>query len=86
MDVLHRFCMVVAGVCLVAITLIIPWGVFMRYVLNSALVLAGAGGGAADDLFSFLGGAAVLPREPAHRRRRHPDDAARARRAPRSAG
>ena len=36
MDVLHRFCMVVAGFCLVAITLIIPWGVFTRYVLNSA--------------------------------------------------
>ncbi len=36
MDVLHRFCMVVAGCCLVIITLIIPWGVFTRYVLNSA--------------------------------------------------
>ena len=36
MDVLHRFCMVVAGACLVTITLIIPWGVFTRYVLNSA--------------------------------------------------
>lgn len=36
MDVLHRFCMVVAGSCLVIITLIIPWGVFTRYVLNSA--------------------------------------------------
>jgi len=36
MDVLHRFCMIVAGFCLVAITLMIPWGVFTRYVLNSA--------------------------------------------------
>ena len=36
MDLLHRFCMVVAGLCLVLITLIIPWGVFTRYVLNSA--------------------------------------------------
>jgi TRAP-type C4-dicarboxylate transport system permease small subunit len=36
MDLLHRFCMVVAGVCLVVITLIIPWGVFTRYVLNAA--------------------------------------------------
>jgi TRAP-type C4-dicarboxylate transport system permease small subunit len=36
MDGLHRFCMVVAGFCLVVITLIIPWGVFTRYVLNSA--------------------------------------------------
>ena len=28
--------MIVAGFCLVAITLMIPWGVFTRYVLNSA--------------------------------------------------
>ena len=34
MEVLHRLCMFVAGVCLVVITLIIPWGVFTRYVLN----------------------------------------------------
>lgn len=36
MDALHRMCLVIAGVCLVAITIIIPWGVFTRYVLNSA--------------------------------------------------
>lgn len=36
MDAVHRFCIVVAGACLVAITLMIPWGVFTRYVLNSA--------------------------------------------------
>ena len=36
MDVLHRVCMIIAGFCLVAITLMIPWGVFTRYVLNSA--------------------------------------------------
>ena len=36
MDELHRGCMVIAGLCLVIITLIIPWGVFTRYVLNSA--------------------------------------------------
>ena len=29
-------CMIIAGTCLVLITLIIPWGVFTRYVLNSA--------------------------------------------------
>lgn len=34
MDALHRVCMVVAGACLVIITLIIPWGVFTRYMLN----------------------------------------------------
>lgn len=36
MDVIHRICLVIAGVCLVVISLIIPWGVFTRYVLNSA--------------------------------------------------
>ena len=34
MDALHRLCLVAAGSCLVVITLIIPWGVFTRYVLN----------------------------------------------------
>jgi TRAP-type C4-dicarboxylate transport system permease small subunit len=36
MDVIHRACLFVAGACLVTITLIIPYGVFTRYVLNSA--------------------------------------------------
>ena len=36
MDVLHRACVIVAGTCLVIITIIIPYGVFTRYVLNSA--------------------------------------------------
>jgi TRAP-type C4-dicarboxylate transport system permease small subunit len=36
MDVLHRACVFTAGACLVVITLIIPYGVFCRYVLNSA--------------------------------------------------
>ncbi len=36
MDALHRACLFVAGACIVIITIIIPWGVFTRYVLNSA--------------------------------------------------
>ena len=36
MDAIHRACLFVAGVCLVVIVLIIPYGVFTRYVLNSA--------------------------------------------------
>jgi TRAP-type C4-dicarboxylate transport system permease small subunit len=36
MDSLHRACVVIAGASLVAITIIIPWGVFTRFVLNSA--------------------------------------------------
>lgn len=36
MDALHRVCVVAAGVALVVISIIIPYGVFTRYVLNSA--------------------------------------------------
>ena len=36
MDAIHNACLVVAGCCLVIITIIIPYGVFTRYVLNSA--------------------------------------------------
>jgi TRAP-type C4-dicarboxylate transport system permease small subunit len=36
MDAIHRACLFIAGACLVIITLIVPWGVFTRYVLNSA--------------------------------------------------
>jgi TRAP-type C4-dicarboxylate transport system permease small subunit len=36
MDVFHRACVIGAGTCLIVITLIIPYGVFCRYVLNSA--------------------------------------------------
>src|SRR5689334_23967192 len=36
MDGLHRICLIIASACLITITLIIPYGVFTRYVLNSA--------------------------------------------------
>ena len=36
MDAIHGACVFVAGACLVIITLIVPSGVFTRYVLNSA--------------------------------------------------
>ena len=36
MDAVHRACLFVAGSCLVIITVIIPYGVFCRYALNSA--------------------------------------------------
>jgi TRAP-type C4-dicarboxylate transport system permease small subunit len=36
MDAIHSACLFVAGCCLVVITIIIPYGVFTRYVLNSA--------------------------------------------------
>src|SRR5262245_66235443 len=36
MDAAHAGCLFVAGACIVLITLIVPYGVFTRYVLNSA--------------------------------------------------
>lgn len=36
MDAINHACLFIAGCCLVIITIIIPWGVFTRYVLNSA--------------------------------------------------
>ena len=36
MDALHRACVFFAGVAIVIISIIIPYGVFTRYVLNSA--------------------------------------------------
>ena len=86
MDVLHRFCMIVAGLCLVLITIIIPWGVFTRYVLNSASSWPEPMAVLADDLVLVSGGGALLSRAPAYRRRRHPDDAHGQGRASPSAG
>lgn len=36
MDVTYEACVVIAGVALVLISAVIPWGVYTRYVLNSA--------------------------------------------------
>jgi TRAP-type C4-dicarboxylate transport system permease small subunit len=36
MDALYRVCALVSGSALVLISVVIPWGVFTRYVLNSA--------------------------------------------------
>src|SRR6476646_8529999 len=36
MDAINGACLFIAGACLIIITLIVPYGVFTRYVLNSA--------------------------------------------------
>src|SRR5262245_64184844 len=36
MDAIHQACLFIAGSCLVIITIIVPYGVFTRYVLRSA--------------------------------------------------
>jgi TRAP-type C4-dicarboxylate transport system permease small subunit len=59
MEGLYLACVVVSGVALIVITLIIPLGVFMRYVMNSALSWPEPASVIMMVLFSFLGGAAV---------------------------
>jgi TRAP-type C4-dicarboxylate transport system permease small subunit len=59
MELLYLACVVISGMGLVAITLIIPLGVFMRYVLNSALSWPEPASVLMMVTFSFLGGAAV---------------------------
>jgi TRAP-type C4-dicarboxylate transport system permease small subunit len=65
MDVLHRACMIICGTCLVLITLIIPYGVFTRFVLNSASSWPEPTATLAMIWFSFLA-AAVCYRERLH--------------------
>jgi TRAP-type C4-dicarboxylate transport system permease small subunit len=36
MDLLYRLCAMIAGAALVSIAIIVPWGVFTRYILDSA--------------------------------------------------
>jgi TRAP-type C4-dicarboxylate transport system permease small subunit len=59
MEVLYVACMVISGASLVVITLIIPYGVFMRYVLNAAASWPEPLAVLLMIVFSFLGGAAV---------------------------
>ena len=70
MDAMHHACMFVAGTCLVIITLIIPYGVFTRYVLNSASSWPEPMAVLLMIVLSFLVGRRLLPRVPAYRRRR----------------
>lgn len=59
MEALYLACIVLSGAALVVITLIIPLGVFMRYVMNSALSWPEPASVIMMVAFSFLGGAAV---------------------------
>lgn len=59
MEALYILCIVVAGFCMVVMTLIIPLGVFYRYVLNSALAWPEPAATIMMIYFSFIGGAAV---------------------------
>jgi TRAP-type C4-dicarboxylate transport system permease small subunit len=59
MERLYVICIVISGLALVGITLIIPLGVFMRYVVNSPLSWPEPASVIMMVIFSFLGGAAV---------------------------
>ena len=59
MEWLYIACIVISGLALVAITLIIPLGVFMRYVMNNPLSWPEPASVIMMVMFSFLGGAAV---------------------------
>ena len=59
MQRLYLFCIVLSGLGMVAITLIIPAGVFMRYVMNDPLQWPEPASVILMVFFSFVGGAAV---------------------------
>jgi TRAP-type C4-dicarboxylate transport system permease small subunit len=59
MESLYLACVVLSGVALVVITLIIPIGVFARYVMNSPLSWPEPAAVVMMVFFSFIGGAAV---------------------------
>jgi TRAP-type C4-dicarboxylate transport system permease small subunit len=59
MEWLYIGCIVLSGCSLVVITLIIPLGVFMRYVMNGPLSWPEPAAVVMMVMFSFLGGAAV---------------------------
>ena len=59
MQWLYLACIVLSGTALVAITLIIPLGVFMRYVMNNPLSWPEPASVVMMVMFAFIGGAAV---------------------------
>jgi TRAP-type C4-dicarboxylate transport system permease small subunit len=59
MQQLYIGCIVLSGLGMVAITLIIPTGVFMRYVMNDPLQWPEPASVIMMVFFSFIGGAAV---------------------------
>ena len=59
MEWLYVACILISGTAMVVITLIIPLGVFMRYVMNNPLSWPEPASVVMMVMFSFLGGAAV---------------------------
>src|SRR3981189_2314715 len=59
MEVLYIACIGLAGVVMLIMTMIIPYGVFMRYVVHSPASWPEPAGILLMVVFSFLGGAAA---------------------------
>ena len=59
MEGLYLACVILSGTAMVAITLIIPLGVFMRYAMNNPLAWPEPASVIMMVMFSFIGGAAV---------------------------
>ena len=59
MEWLYVACIVLSGTAMIVITLMIPLGVFMRYVMNAPLSWPEPASVVMMVMFSFLGGAAV---------------------------
>ena len=59
MEWLYIACICIAGVVMLVMTIIIPYGVFMRYVMNSPSSWPEPAGILLMVVFSFLGGAAA---------------------------
>src|SRR5258705_635048 len=59
MEWLYIACISIAGVVMLIMTIIIPYGVFMRYVVNSPASWPEPAGILLMVLFSFVGGAAA---------------------------
>ena len=59
MEWLYLACIVISGIALVVITLAIPYGVFMRYVMKSAASWPEPASILLMVLFTFVGGAAA---------------------------
>lgn len=59
MEWLYIACIAIAGLAMLVMTVIIPYGVFMRYVVNSPASWPEPAGILLMVLFSFIGGAAA---------------------------
>src|ERR1700751_5169610 len=64
MDTLYFLCVIVSSTALVLISAVIPWGVFTRYVLNSAASWPEPMAILLTIVLTFFGAAACYPADP----------------------